>query len=134
MTTKEAKIKIANKKVMVLSAVIGVLVASVILAAIFIAYTALSSVYAAQPSNSTRSCTIPESGQVLKMVGSINTVQATKDVMKYNLKVSFSQAADTATRQITNGILVGGHVGVVQGKIFGVNPETHTAYHIVVDA
>jgi hypothetical protein len=59
---------------------------------------------------------------VPKIVGSINTVQATKDVMKDNLKVSFSQAADTATIQITDGTLVGGHVGVVQGKIFRSKP------------
>ena len=65
-------------------------------------------------------------------------MQTTKNVIKDNLKVSFSQAADIAGKQITNGTVIGGHLGVVQGYLvytfFGVNPETHTAYHTIIDA
>jgi hydrogenase/urease accessory protein HupE len=50
MTTKETKTRIANKKVL-LPVVIGAIVASVILAGIFIAYPAISSVYAVQRFN-----------------------------------------------------------------------------------
>jgi uncharacterized membrane protein YkoI len=135
MTTKETKV--TSKKVL-LPAVIGAIVASVILVGIFIEYPAISSVYAVQPSNTTTTGTVSGSSQIPKIVGSINVVQTTKNVIKDNLKVSFSQAADIAGKQITNGTVIGGHLGVVQGYLvytfFGVNPETHTAYHSIIDA
>jgi hypothetical protein len=135
MTTKETKI--TSKKVL-LPAVIGAIVASVILVGIFIAYPAISSVYSVQPSNTTTTGTVSGSSQIPKIVGSINVVQTTKNVIKDNLKVSFSQAADIAGKQITSGTVIGGHLGVVQGYLvytfFGVNPETHIAYHTIIDA
>jgi hypothetical protein len=137
MTTKETKTKITSKKVL-LPAVIGAIVASITLAGIFIVYPAISSVYAVQPFNTTIAGTVSGSSQIPKIVGSINVVQTTKNVIKDNLKVSFSQAADIAGKQITNGTVMGGHLGVVQGYLvytfFGVNPETQTAYHTIIDA
>src|SRR5919198_1083500 len=137
MITKETKTKITSKKVL-LPAVIGAIVASITLAGILIAYPAISSVYAVQPFNTTTAGTVPGSSQIPKIVGSVNVVQTTKNVIKDNLKVSFSQAADIAGKQITNGTVVGGHLGVVQGYLvytfFGVNPETHTVYHTIIDA
>ena len=136
--TKETKTKITSKKVL-LPAVIGSIIASVILAGIFIAYPAISSVYAVQPFNTTTTAgTVSGGSQISKITGSINVMQITKNVIKDNLKVSFSQAADIAGKQIANGTVVGGHLGVVQGYLvytfFGVNPETHTAYHTIIDA
>jgi Peptidase propeptide and YPEB domain len=138
MTTKETKTRIANKKVL-LPVVVGAIVASVILAGIFIAYPAISSVYAVQPFNTNTPAGMAlGSNQIPNIVGSIKVVQTTKDVIKDNLKVTFSQAADIAGKQITNGTVIGGHLGVVQGYLvytfFGVNPETHTAYHTIIDA
>jgi hypothetical protein len=136
--TKETKTKIASKKVL-LPAVIGAIVASAILAGIFITYPAISSAYAVQSFNTTTTAagTVSGGSQIPKITGSINVVQTTKNVIKDNLKVSFSQAADIAGKQITNGTVVGGHLGVVQGYLvytfFGVNPETHTAYHTIID-
>jgi hypothetical protein len=136
--TKETKTKIANKKVL-LPAVIGAIVASVILAGIFIAYPAISSVYAVQLFNTTTTAgTVSGDSQIPKIVGSINVMQTTENVIKDNLKISFSQAADIAGKQITNGTVIGGHLGVLQGYLvytfFGVNPETQTAYHTIIDA
>jgi Peptidase propeptide and YPEB domain len=136
--TKETKTKIASKKVL-LPAVIGAIVASAILAGIFITYPAISSVYAVQSFNTTTTAGTDSGGsQIPKITGSINVVQTTKNVIKDNLKVSLSQAADIAEKQITNGTIVGGHLGVVQGYLvytfFGVNPEIHTAYHTIIDA
>ena len=129
--------KITSKKVL-LSAVIGAITASVILTGIFVAYPAISSVYAVQPFNTTTTGMASGSSQIPKITGSINVVQTTKNVIKDNLKVSFSQAADIAGKQITNGTVVGGHLGVVQGYLvytfFGINPGTHTAYHTIIDA
>jgi hypothetical protein len=136
--TKETKTKITSKKVL-LPAVIGGIVASAILTGIFITYPAISSVYAVQSFNTTTTAGTDSGGsQIPKITGSINVVQTTKNVIKDNLKVSLSQAADIAEKQITNGTIVGGHLGVVQGYLvytfFGVNPETHTAYHTIIDA
>jgi hypothetical protein len=137
--TKETKTKITSKKVL-LPAVIGAIVASVILMGIFIAYPAISSaVYAVQPFNTTTiDGTVSGGSQVPKINGSINVMQTTKNLIKDNLKVSFSQAADIAGKQITNGTVLGGHLGVVQGYLaytfFGVNPETHAVYHTIIDA
>jgi hypothetical protein len=136
--TKETKTKIASKKVL-LPAVIGAIVASAILTGIFITYPAISSVYAVQSFNTTTTAGTDSGGsQIPKITGSINVVQTTKNVIKDNLKVSLSQAADIAEKQITNGTIVGGHLGVVQGYLvytfFGVNPEIHTAYHTIIDA
>jgi hypothetical protein len=136
--TKETKTIITSKKVL-LPALIGAIIASAILAGIFIAYPAISSVYAVQPFNTTSTAgTVSGGSQIPKITGSINVMQTTKNVIKDNLRVSFSQAADIAGKQIINGIVVGGHLGVVQGYLvytfFGVNPETHTAYHTIIDA
>jgi hypothetical protein len=139
-TTKEkTNSKIASKKVL-LTAAIAAVVASVILTGVFVVYPAISSVYAVQSNNNNTSATAIVSGnygQLPNITGSINVMQMTKNIIKDNLKVSFSQAADIAGKQITNGTVVGGHLGVVQGYLvyifFAVNPETHTAYHTIID-
>ena len=136
--TKTKETKITSKKVL-LPAAIGAIVAVVILTGIFVAYPTISSVYAVQPSNTTTAAGIASgNSQIPRITGSINVLQTTKNIIKDNLKVSFSQAADIAGKQITNGTVVGGHLGVVQGYLvytfFGVNPNTHTAYHTIIDA
>jgi xanthosine utilization system XapX-like protein len=137
MTTKEtANSKGASKKVL-LPAVIGAVVAVIILTGIFVAYSAISYVYAVQLSNTTTAA-VSGSSQLPKITGSINVMQTTKNIVKDNLKVSFSQAANIAGKQITNGTVIGGHLGVVQGYLvytfFGVDTGTHTAYHTIIDA
>jgi uncharacterized membrane protein YkoI len=140
MTRKEkTNSKIASKKVL-LTAAIAAVVASVILTGVFVVYPAISSVYAVQQQHSNTSATaiVSGNGQLPNITGSINVMQMTKNIIKDNLKVSFSQAADIAGKQITNATVVGGHLGVVQGYLvytfFAVNPETHTAYHTIIDA
>ena len=140
MTTKEkTNSKIASKKVL-LTAAIAAVVASVIMTGVFVVYPAISSVYAVQSNNNNTSATaiVSGNGQLPNITGSVNVMQMTKNIIKDNLKVSFSQAADIAVKQITNGTVVGGHLGVVQGYLvyifFAVNPETHTAYHTIIDA
>jgi hypothetical protein len=137
-TIKTTNSKIASKKLR-LTIAIAAVVASVITTGIFVAYPAISSVYAVQPNNTTSTAIVSENCQLPKIVGSINVVQTTKNVIKDNLKVSFSQAADIAGKQITSGgTVIGGHLGVVQGYLvytfFGVNPETHAAYLTIIDS
>jgi hypothetical protein len=139
MTTKGTENSEGASKKVLVPAVIGAIVAVVILTGIFATYPAISSVYAVESSNTTTAAGMASgNSQIPKVVGSINVMQTTKNVIKDNLKVSFSQAADIAGKQITNSTVIGGHLGVVQGYLvytfFGLNPDTHTAYHTIIDA
>jgi uncharacterized membrane protein YkoI len=137
MTTTEATYSISDKKVLLTTAIAAV-DASIILTGIFVAYPAISSVYAVQPNNTIATAIVSGNGQLAKITGSINVMQSTKSIIKDNLKIPFSQAADTAGKQIANSTVIGGRLGVVQGYLaytfFGVNPETHTAYLTIIDA
>lgn len=136
MSTKETKTKVTSKRVL-LPALIGGIVASAILAGMFIVYPAISSVYAVQPFNTTTTAdTLLRGSQIPKITGSINVLQSTNNITKD--KISFSQAADIAGKQVANGAIVGGHLGVVRGYIvytfFGVNLGTHRTYFTIIDA
>ena len=126
-----ANSKLLSKKVLVPAAVIAV-------TAVFL--TGMLAVYPAvgQSMNTTTTMAPVYGGQMPNITGSVNVGQTAKSFIKDNLKVSFSQAADIAGKQITNGTVVGGHLGVVQGylvyKFFAVNPTTHTGYLTIVDA
>ena len=126
--------KVVRKKVLVPVVIAAV---AVIMTGIFVVYPAITVASAVQPTNTTTMA--PGYGvQLPNITGSVNVGQTAKSFIKDNLKVSFSQAADIAGKQITNGTVVGGHLGVVQGylvyKFFAVNPTTHTGYLIIVDA
>jgi uncharacterized membrane protein YkoI len=136
-TTKETKNTTSKK--LLLTTIIAAVVASVIMTGILVVYPAISSaVYAVQPNNTTTTATVSENGKLPKITGSINVIQTTKNIVKDNLNVSFSRAADIAGNQITNGTVIGGHLGVVQGYLvytfFGVNSVTQTVYHTIIDA
>jgi uncharacterized membrane protein YkoI len=131
ITTKS---KVVSKKALVTAAIA---VVTVILTGIFVAYPAITAASAVQPINMTTMAP-GYMGQLPNITGSVNVGQTAKSFIKDNLKVSFSQAADIAGKQITNGTVVGGHLGVVQGylvyKFFAVNPTTHIGYVTIVDA
>jgi hypothetical protein len=68
------------------------------------------------------------------ITGSINVPKLISD----QIKVSFSDAAKTAESQIDGGMVIGGHIGVVQGYLVYTfmlaNPNNHTSYMVIVDA
>jgi len=76
--------------------------------------------------------------QLPNITGSVNAGQTVKNFIEDNLKVSFIQASEIAGKQITNGTIVGGHLGVVQGYLvytfFIANGKDHTGHLIIVDA
>ena len=76
--------------------------------------------------------------QLPKITGSISVEQTAANLMKDNLKVSFQQASEIAAKQIANGTIVGGHLGVVQGYLvytfFVLNPQNQTGQLTIVDA
>ncbi len=68
------------------------------------------------------------------MNGSINVPKLVND----QIKVSFSDAAKTAEGQVDGGMIIGGHIGIVQGYLvysFKVtNPDSQTCNLVIVDA
>ena len=94
MSTKYPKVR--NRKVL-LAAVVAI---AVVLSGTIVAYQAISSASAVQSTNMTA---LPGNKPVPMINGSINVIQTTKNIIKDNLKVSFSQAAGIAEKQVTNG-------------------------------
>ncbi|MGA9155010.1 MAG: hypothetical protein WBZ36_30875 [Candidatus Nitrosopolaris sp.] len=72
------------------------------------------------------------------IVGSVNVGQSAINFLKDNLKVSFLQASEIAGKQVPNGMIVAGHLGVVRGYLiytfFIVNTQDQTRHLIMVDA
>jgi hypothetical protein len=130
MTTNS---KLLSKKVLVPAAVIAVTVA--FLTGMLAVYPTVAAV--GQSMNTTTTMA-PGYGGLPNITGSVNVGQTAKSFIKDNLKIPFSQAVDIAGKQITNGTVVGGHLGIVQGylvyKFFAMNPTTHTGYLTIVDA
>jgi hypothetical protein len=74
--------------------------------------------------------------QIPKITGSVSAAPTLQNFT--NLKVSFLQASEIAAKQIANGTVVGGHIGVVQGYLvytfFALNAQSKTGYLTIVDA
>lgn len=70
--------------------------------------------------------------------GSVNVKQTMKDYINDNTKTSFSDAASIAQKEVTNGAVVGGHIGVNQGFLvytFSVmDKQAEKSYIVIVDA
>ena len=75
---------------------------------------------------------------VPQITGSVNVKDEMKNFIKENQKTSFSQAAATAEKQVTNGSVIGGHVGIVQGYLvytfIVVDTDSNTSYVVTIDA
>jgi uncharacterized membrane protein YkoI len=79
------------------------------------------------------------SGQGMpKINGSVSIANKASNFINENVKVSFVAAAQTAQRQVVNGTVVGGHLGVVQGYLaytfFVADTSNQTGQLVVVDA
>ena len=61
-----------------------------------------------------------------------------KDYIDQHRTVSFSEAAATAEKQVTNGVVINGQSGIVQGYLaytfFVVDSQSETGYKVIVDA
>jgi uncharacterized membrane protein YkoI len=70
--------------------------------------------------------------------GSVSVANETSNFINENVKVPFVAAAQTAQGQVTNGSMLGGHLGVVQGylvyKFFVADTGNQTGHLVVVDA
>jgi type II secretory pathway pseudopilin PulG len=78
-------------------------------------------------------------GMIPQINGSVSVANETSNFINENVKVPFVEAAQTAQGQVTNGTVLGGHLGVVQGylvyKFFVVANNANQAGHLtVIDA
>src|ERR671923_2420811 len=79
------------------------------------------------------------SGQGMPQInGSVSVANEVSNFVNENVKVPFVAAAQTAQGQITNGTVLGGHLGVVQGylvyKFFVANIANQIGHLTVIDA
>jgi hypothetical protein len=120
--------KLVSKKVLIPVAIVAV--------AIGLTLWGLSPAIAAV--NQTMNNAGPGFGQVPNITGSINAGETAKNFIKDNLKIPFQQASEIAAKQISNGTIIGGHLGIVQGYLvytfFAVNSQNHTGHMIIIDA
>jgi uncharacterized membrane protein YkoI len=70
--------------------------------------------------------------------GSVSVANEASNFINENVKVSFVKAAETAQGQVTDGKVLGGHLGVVQGYLvysfFVANTGNQTGHLVIVDA
>jgi type II secretory pathway pseudopilin PulG len=70
--------------------------------------------------------------------GSVSVANETMDFINENLKVPFTAAAQTAQGQVTNGTVLGGHLGIVHGYLvytfFVSSTGSQTGHLTIVDA
>jgi hypothetical protein len=79
------------------------------------------------------------SGQGLPQInGSVSLANEASNFINENVNVSFVTAAQTAQGQVTNGTVLGGHIGIVQGYLvytfFAADAANQTGHLVVVDA
>lgn len=76
--------------------------------------------------------------QTPRINGTVSVGEQMRDFINENLKVTLSQASETAAGQVEDGVVVGGHLGVVQGYLVYilhvVNPDDQTKRMVIVDA
>jgi uncharacterized membrane protein YkoI len=132
MKTIDSK-KLVSKKVLI-PTILGI---GILLLAIFIAWP-LAYTWAQQQRTVTNNTDIREQGRIPQINGSISVKDNIKNFLKENIKIPFISAAETAQKQIANGVVVGGHLGVTQGYLtytyFVIDPVQETGQKVIVDA
>ena len=122
--------KFVSKKILI-PAVLGV---GILMSAIFVAWP-LGNSWAQRQDMVTNNTMMKGPFNLPKINGSVNVVDNMKNFLKESTKIPFSQAAQTAEKQV-NGTVVGGHIGVIQGYLvytFAV-VGNQTLYKTFIDA
>jgi uncharacterized membrane protein YkoI len=129
MTTLE---KFVNKKVMLVSAIVGV---GILLSAGIFTASPVGNLWAQQQMITNNASMY---GNIPKINGSVNVGEQIKNFFKEGTKIPFTTATESAQKQIANGIVLGGHLGVTQGYLtytyFVVDIVKETGYKVIVDA
>jgi uncharacterized membrane protein YkoI len=120
-----------NKKVIIVVAVLAVGVLSAVLVA--------SSLAQATAQEQQQQRMLMGFGEGMPQInGSVSLANEASNFINENVKVSFVAAAQTAQGQVTNGTVLGGHLGVVQGYLvytfFVSDLGNQTGHLVIVDA
>lgn len=120
-----------NKKVIIVAAVLAVGALSAVLV--------VSSLAQAAAQEQQQQRMMMGFGEGMPQInGSVSVVNETSNFIKENVKVSFVAAAQTAQGQVTNGTVLGGHLGVVQGYLvytfFVADADNQRGHLMIVDA
>lgn len=120
-----------NKKVIIVVAVLAVGVLSAVLVA--------SSLAQATAQEQQQQRMLMSFGEGMPQInGSVSLANEASNFINENVKVSFVAAAQTAQGQVTNGTVLGGHLGAVQGYLvytfFVSDIGNQTGHLVIVDA
>ena len=126
--------KLVSKKVLI-PVILGI---GVLLSAIFIA-SPIAYTWAQQQQQALVNDTYMRAQDTIPQInGSVSVKDNIKNFLIENTKVPFRTAAGTAQKQIANGTVLGGHIGVTQGYLtytyIVVDPSKDTLYRIIIDA
>jgi uncharacterized membrane protein YkoI len=136
-TTTNSK-KLVSKKVLI-PAILGI---GILLSAIFVA-SPLGNSWAQQQQQQRlpmgiNNTNIREYDTIPKINGSVNVEDNIRSFLEENTKIPFVSAAETAQKQIANGTVLGGHLGVTQGYLtytyIIVDQAKETIHKVIVDA
>ena len=120
-----------NKKVIIVVAVLAVGVLSAVLVA--------SSLAQATAQGEQQQRMMMSFGEGMPQInGSVSLANEASNFINENVKVSFVAAAQTAQGQVTNGTVLGGHLGAVEGYLvytfFVSDIGNQTGHLVIVDA
>jgi uncharacterized membrane protein YkoI len=119
-----------NKKVIIVVAVLAVGVLSAVLVG--------SSLAQATAQEQQQRMLMSFGERMPQINGSVSLANEASNFINENVKVSFVAAAQTAQGQVTNGTVLGGHLGVVQGYLvytfFVSDIGNQTGHLVIVDA
>lgn len=123
-----------SKKVIIVVAILAVGAVSFILVA-----SSIAQATTAQQQQHQRMMGMMWSGQGIPQInGSVSVANEASNFINENVKIPFVAAAETAQGQVTNGTVLGGHLGVVQGYLvytfFVANTTNQTGHLTVIDA
>lgn len=126
-----------SKKVIIVVAILAVGAISVILVASSIAQA--TTAQQQQHHHQKMMMRAGWSGEGMPQInGSASVANETSNLINENVRVPFVAVAQTAQVQVTNGTVLGGHLGVVQGylvyKFFVANTANQTGHLTVIDA
>ena len=140
MKTTNSK-KFVSKKVLI-PAILGI---GILLSAIFVA-SPLGNSWAQQQQQQqqqhqltgTNNTNIHEYDTIPKINGSVSVDDKIRSFLEENTKISFLSAAETAQKQIANGTVIGGNLGVTQGYLtytyIIVDQAKETIHKVIIDA
>jgi uncharacterized membrane protein YkoI len=131
--------KIVNKKMLIATGGVGVLLSAIFIVSPFVSTMAQQQVQQVQPQQNETKETIWSQDNVFPTInGSVSISDNVGNFLKENTKIPFIAAAETAQQRITNGTVLGGHLGVTQGYLvytyLVANPSDKTIHKVIIDA